>query len=180
MRGLHFKFIRPPGSDKFFVILALLLVLIPQKTHAHSYIEDSDTAVVLHVSPDDDPIIGEPANLLYEFRGSFDVIKCVCKIVVSKEEKEYEVVYSPLSSHLARGEVTFPEKGIYHLTLSGSNESGDQFSLKYDLRVEREVGQKAKLSPHIFHLLLAIAGVGVVLYSLWERFIKKRGHDARN
>lgn len=118
---------------------------------AHVLKTDSDIGAVLHIYPDDDPIVNESSNLFFEVKdksGTFSWSTCVCKMHILLDGKEEYVgpVGQSGSSYI------FPKKGIYQVQLSGES---PEFLLSYDVRVSREIGKSEQQA-----------------ISLWQRIVE--------
>jgi len=134
---------------KFVIFLAISYQLSAvSPVLAHFVKSDSGIGAVLHVDPGDDPIAGEPGNIILEFKDTqnkFDLSKCDCRLVVSKQNVEvFSEVLKPVAETQKLSSVTaitFPEKNIYKLVITGSSSIGEfpGFELTYDVRVAREV-----------------------------------------
>ncbi len=158
---------------KRIIALYLALLLLPvASVSAHVLEADGSIGAVMHISPDDDPIVGEPATFYFEFKdkqGKFRSESCDCMFKVLKNEQE---IFSEklFQNSTATGldsallSYTFPEKNVYQIKLSGSPKNdGDfqAFNLGYVLRVERGVGDPPKKSDT---WQIAIFGLAVIVF----------------
>ncbi len=173
-------------SKKFFLSLLLFLVcfqLLARTASAHTLKYDGSIGAVLHVDPEDDPIIGEPANFFFEFKdknGNFKPSNCSCLVAITRENQELfsqqlETSSEEPSLNSASFSFTFPEKGVYKLTLTGTpngDSSFSDFKLIYDIRVARQ-GTASDGSSFIeqnLHFIL----LGIILLVLLTIYLSKR------
>jgi len=175
----------------FFVVAVMLLVIsgAPKFTAAHVLKIDGTIGGVIHINPDDDPIVGEAANIYFDIQDTINKFKgtnCDCTLII-KDASTGKTVdqrkkLDSISNDKTIGFIyTFKQKGIYTLILHGEGVPETAFSpfnLSYDIRVEREPSnsistasveagtskEKDFLSTHYLHLV----GVGiVVLYTVY-------------
>lgn len=182
-----------------FFIFIILVLIFPSQTNAHTLKTSGSVGAVVHVSPEDDPIAGEPTDFFFEFKdknGKFKPENCDCKVTVLKSGTE---AYSaPLfqnntdpSLTSASFSYTFPEKDIYTVKIAGNPAtpgSFEPFNLAYDIRVAREseskiVGQPGTteerkksgivywVSTHIPHL---IGGALVLAFLIFDLIKQQR------
>jgi hypothetical protein len=147
-----------------FSILLFGAVLLPTWVSAHVLKTDRSIGSILHVEPDHSPIVGEVAFLFFDIKdreGKFELQKCLCELIVSSPKGE--IYKEPLTSTTAS--VVFPEKNIYKITLVGKPASGtnfQNFKVDYDVRVERNPGEKVSGKIDWIWMLLPIT-IGLVI-----------------
>ena len=121
---------------------------MPQYIFAHELATDKTIGAILHVDPDDDPIVGQQAGFFFEFKdkkGRFDPQNCDCVFSVSENGKE---VYSQAlfqntdKPSLSNASVfyTFPTRDVYEVKVMGKPINGSSFQafiLSWDWRVSR-------------------------------------------
>lgn len=165
-----------------------------QTAEAHTLKTSGSVGAVVHVSPEDDPIAGEPTDFFFEFKdkdGKFTPENCDCKVIVLKSGQE---AYSaPLfqsntdpSLTNASFSYTFPEKDIYKVKITGNPLTPgafETFNLEYDIRVARETENKLStnqanspepeksgfvywVSTHIPHLIGGFLVVALLIFAL--------------
>lgn len=160
------------------VSIVTLIVLISNVCNfpisAHVLEKSDAVGGVMHITPDDDPIAKQVSTVTFELKdtqGTFDSDQCYCSLTVLQGESVVAVQMVPLieqkeSSTVLSYQITFPEKGVYQVQLTGQPVREAQFSefrLKYDVRVEREAqleqvnneGQNGMVFP-------TILGFGIV------------------
>jgi hypothetical protein len=145
-----------------------------EKAQAHFLITDGSIGAVVHVDPDDDPIIGQATNIYFTFKntsGEFKISDCNCRTIIKEDGKEVlnQPMYAPIVSY------NFPRKGIYALEVKGEPKTGKTlpaFDLKYDLRVTRQGLAPAIKSPvssnqllhHAPHFILFLAATVITFF----------------
>ena len=162
-----------------FLFLFGVTISISPKASAHVLLTDKNIGLVLHIDPEDDPVVGEPASFFFEFKdksGQFDPKQCDCQMIISKDGQEiYKTnIYSGVAQpdfDNAAGFYTFLEKGIYQIQVSGQSSNPDQFEnffLSEEIRIDRDRTQVAPSvqknnfwSDHKLHLI--VFGFGMVL-----------------
>ena len=137
-----------------FLILNFSFLILAKPVSAHILKTDKTVGAVLHIEPEDDPIVGQQSGFFFEFKdttGKLKLENCDCTFSILENGKQ---IYSqPLNNNLF---FTFPQKDIYQIRLAGKS-----FSLTYDIRVEREAINKPQTdsilaSKHLIHLIGAI------------------------
>lgn len=128
-------------------ILAAAGVLCFARTaSAHEWESDGSITVLMHANPNDNPVAGEPAALLFSVNdptGRFAAGDCRCSVTVSGGGRT--LVDGPLQPFHGDAllynfsiPLTFPEAGVYHIVVTGSPEASSTFQsfrVAYDERV---------------------------------------------
>lgn len=141
------------------VLLTFTFYLLPFSPNVSAHILENveDIGAVMHIQPDDDPIVGEESLLFFEFKDKENVFlpsNCDCTFIVEQSEK---VIYTQSVSLSNWDEklksltvaYTFPEKGEYTVRITGKpsgKETFNEFSLSYDVRITR-ILQQSNISP---------------------------------
>lgn len=153
---------------------------------AHILKTDGSIGVVLHISPDDDPVVEEPAHFFFEIKdteGKFTENSCNCTATVF--ENGQKIIAQSISDSTFT--YTFPQKGLYTITLSGSPLNGNSFqpfTLSYDVLVSHEPeGTSSEVTNTMIELLVtpktvtlgAIIATIATIISMWpiRRRMKK-------
>lgn len=158
---------------------------------AHTLKTDGSIGAVIHIDPEDDPIIGEPAYFFFDFKdkdGKFKAEDCTCVATISRDNQVLatQTLAADTSLQSSSFSYTFPEKGVYHIEVSGqplSTNGFQSFKLNYDLRVERTSNDKNSLSfgysflDKNFHLI-ALGIILVVFLTVF--FLGKRKTKSTN
>jgi hypothetical protein len=118
---------------------------------AHTLETEGTIGAILHVDPEDDPIIGQPSNFYFEFKdrnNKFGIDKCRCSFFISKDGRELHsqalVVYPDTPTTSGYSTYQFPEKGVYKVRVTGKAITPglfNDFDLEWDLRVSRDAAQ---------------------------------------
>ncbi len=161
------------------MVVVLLFSAYLQPVYAHVLKTDGDIGAVVHIDPEDDPIVGQETTVYFDIKdksGKFKIEDCSCIFIVKKNREE---IYSrPLEG--ATGMYNFPEKNVYTLELHGTPKTAGQFNpfrLSYDVRVERvseennapadnnnSVNIYIKHIPHLVIILLVVSVCGFLIY----------------
>lgn len=126
----------PAFSGMTLLILSLLITPV----FAHVLKTDGNVGAVVHIDPEDDPIVGQETTIYFDIKdksGKFNAENCDCIFIVKKAGNN--IFSQPLKGTI--GSYNFPEKNIYTLELKGTPKAEgqfDAFTLSYDVRVERE------------------------------------------
>lgn len=166
----------------FYVLLiAYCLFLLSSPAYAHILLTDGSIGAVVHVNPEDDPIIGEPASFFFEFKdktNKFSPADCDCQYSLEQDGKIltsgdlFANTESP-SLDNANFNYTFPEKGVYSVIITGkpkTNGGFQTFRLEDTIRVERggvseslsnSSANSNRFSLHTIHYV--VFGIGAVI-----------------
>jgi hypothetical protein len=150
--------------------LALIAaVLFWQPTSAHVLITDDSGMVgaVLHVTPDDDPVAGEPSSLFYEIRDTTQRITAA-KLRITDEVGTALDVPVSVAGNTVQAVHTFSGRGAYRLVLSTSSENGINRNFASAQRVSRGARGDAQDAPrHAWAEMLIIASLcGLALLAI--------------
>lgn len=153
---------------RLLVVVGIALAL---PAAAHVLVTDGSVGTVLHVSPDDNPIVGQPTSFFFEFKDKANTFArefCHCAFVIKRHG---QVLFTqPLSTS---NSFTFPERDLYQVQVIGQpllGQTFEPFTLTYDIRVARQATTTASpnwLSLHSFHLISTVvitifAGVMII------------------
>ena len=166
---------------RFIIFLFLFICLTPSHLYAHELKKEETIGAVLHISPDDDPIIGEPSNFFFEFKDITDAFtpqNCDCRVIIYQNDKK--IYQQPLFQNIQNPSLTdasftytFPEKNLYTISVKGKpikENSFKEFSLTYTINVSREpkVESQTKniVKENTMYILgiFLILGFGILLY----------------
>ncbi len=105
------------GRGAFSLFFLLSLFYLPSAVLAHSIQTDGSVLMMLHASPDDSPIIGQPAILTFYITDKekrFTAAECDCRLEISFAD---QVIFSTTTFAVVKNNVlfsyTFPHKGTY-------------------------------------------------------------------
>jgi peptidoglycan/LPS O-acetylase OafA/YrhL len=168
------KFTRLPQVLLIIVTLLSVTVFSPNIAKAHVLESNNTVGAVLHIDPDDDPIIGSPANFYFEFKDKqdkFSITNCDCIFTITEEGKEIysqQLMSSGLSenSTIANAAFTFMQRNVYLIKVLGKPRSPESFSpfvLSYDIRVARDPetrsSSETSQTPILSNWKMILAGV---------------------
>ena len=161
-----------------FTLFTLLLLLgHTQIAQAHFLASAGSIGAVLHIDPDDNPIVNQPATFYFDIKDKkniFQPANCNCSGTI--KENGQSISSQPLttlSSTTASFVFSFPQKDVYQVILSGqpnTTSQFDPFTITWNVRVARLQSTSSTnslsvfLSGHIFHFLLIFPATAYVLY----------------
>ena len=161
----------------FFALLIFFTLAGP--VAAHVLKTDSTIGAVIHIDPEDNPIVGQPATFYLTFRDTterFTMSECDCQANILQAGRSIQMLPVELGDSSQEGTIayTFPARGVYRVEIIGrpnTPNAFDPFTLKYDLRIERtESGSKDDSLFHTIHYCviigaMVIAAAGAVIQS---------------
>lgn len=136
---------------KFAGLIAIglfLSIAIAPRVSAHVLVTDkvSNSSAVVHITPDDDPEAGKPADFYFELQTSVSPTTfSEYRLYITDENDVMTTVPLNTNSHSMAGSYTFPTQGLYRLELKSINPWKQSFDLKYSLRVSRGVAGGAAM-----------------------------------
>lgn len=161
-------------------IVAVLIVLavgigISQNASAHVVVNsiDSDSSAILHIIPDDDPIAGEVANLMFDTQDGFLKDSSEINLVIKDVSRQNEVtVPTRRDGSLVSADYTFPTQGAYIIKYAVATEGKTQV-FEQDMRVSRGVqgsNQVTQKYAWADGLLFTVAVLFLVLFIIgWNK-----------
>lgn len=155
-------------------IAIIIIFLFPIFVFAHTTFENANMTVLMHVSPDDNPIAKIPTNIFFYFTDSrkiFNLSDCDCLLVVSLGNQK--ILSEKMQSSSAT--VTLPRKAVYQVEIFAKSKTKKfaDFLVHYDLRVEREAKSKWLEFVEKYQIPLILIGL-VVLFETLSIKRKKR------
>ena len=145
-------------------------IMMPSAASAHVLKVDGDLGAILHILPDDAPVVGVPVTYQLSFQeGSedFSLENCYCRIsFVADGEMIMQDWLAASSARVSENTVTFEEPGLYSFQVTGAPKAGavfEPFTLEYSVRVSS--GQE-EMQP-IPVLLWVGIGMGAALILLY-------------
>lgn len=161
-------------------IVAVLVVLVAgfvfsQHASAHVVVNstDKDSSAILHIIPDDDPIAGEVANLMFDTQDGFLIDSSEISLVIRDTSKQSEVTV-PIrqDGSLVSADYTFPTQGTYLIKYTVTTDGNTQV-FEQDMRVSRGTqgsNQVVQTYPWAEGLLFAVAVLFLVLVVIgWNK-----------
>lgn len=145
------------------IVLAVCSMAVAPPALAHVLIMD-DTGTkgaILHITPDDNPIAGEPAALYLDIQ---DGAKSSANLTVEDTNGTAETVEARVDGSLAVFAYTFPAQGVYRLTFRVGMDA-QAYSFSHTQRVSRGITASALQPPRYVwaEAVLFTSGVGIVV-----------------
>lgn len=188
------------NMQKSILLLSMLVALFittQKQTVAHVLEKEQTVGAVLHVSPNDDPVVGEVTDFFFEFKdteGKFNPTLCICTVVIYENDKEVlkqDLFQSSTTPTLEEAifSYVFPKKGLYTIKVLGesTDSSFEAFTLEYDIRVDREKSSIAEttddtsvswIKQHIVHIVGGILlGIFVIIVIIKEKIFDKKQNE---
>ena len=174
----------------------LFIFFIPQTAFAHFPATDGEIYAILHVDPNDSPIPTEQANLYFlitfaNSKKTFYLNQCNCVVTVTQEGKQIfqqQLIDKNNPNRSIWGAnvpFVFPQRDVYHITLSGKPLPGytfRPFSVSWNFRVDEyppispialQMQQLHRQSDPTF-VYFALGFLGIILFTGVGVFLVKR------
>jgi hypothetical protein len=127
------------------IFSSALLLGLPAIASAHILATDGSMGAILHIDPEDYPVVNQPQDLIFYFSdssGNFRTQNCTCSLTIS--EGGSQIFHSALpstTSTSAKLPYTFKKADVYGLAVSGQPKNGSfqPFNLTYNIRVDTHV-----------------------------------------
>jgi len=134
---------------RLLMLIALVTIAVLIKVpivHAHELQTDANIGAVLHIEPDDDPVVGTPQSFdlfFQDLTNHFTFSQCICSLrLVQNGQIVYSVSPHATGTTTSQNPYTFTKPGLYSVVVSGSpKQPGDfqTFKLTYPIRTEKAV-----------------------------------------
>lgn len=166
----------------FCLLIAYCFLRLTTPAYAHILLTDGSIGAVVHVNPEDDPIIGQPAQFFFEFKdkeNKFIPSNCDCQYSLELNGKvltEGDLFADTSNPSLdnASFSYTFSEKGVYSVIITGepkTSGSFQSFRLEDSIRVERGDQNQTSTSDnssswtslHYIHFIIFGIGAAIAL-----------------
>lgn len=127
-------------------LVATLLLILP--VSAHVLVTEQTVGVVLHMTPDDDPIAGQETIFSLIFKDTatqFTVANCQCQLQLVRDNRLY-ATYTIEAMAVDQGQAigTFPDRGQYTLRIVGQPKTPGSFQ---EFTIEKPVTVQHQASP---------------------------------
>jgi hypothetical protein len=168
---------------KIIILFAVFWMLFGSFSVAQAHFLVTDTGIggIIHIDPDDNPIIGEKSNIFIDLKDQKNRLQegnCECTVKILKNEQEIanypvKIVKGQDGSLFVPSEYVFKEKAVYTIRLEGKSKTKvfDDFRLDFDFYVERGLEKTGYGSRYIWVSLCVSV---VVLVGIFLT-LKKRG-----
>ncbi len=126
-----------------FAIVTVTMLANVQPAFAHVVIRDETNSVgaVLHITPDDDPVAGDKANLYFSIENQSLVRSNVTIAITDEATGQIANVEASMNSSSVSAEYVFPSRGVYSINLKVSGVENYNFS--YTQRVTKGTGSSS-------------------------------------
>ncbi len=163
-----------------------VFILFPQTSHAHILEKSGTIGGVIHIDPDDDPIVGQESSIMIELKDTESHLtkdNCTCSFEIISEGKTLYV--QPLFQGIENSDqsiaipYTFPRRDLYILRVKGEPTGNEftPFAFEYTIRVSREYSEKKTLTNNISFLstyLPYTIGIGIIILFIAGALLRKR------
>ena len=105
---------------KILIITLILCLFLPYPASAHVLLQDSrhTMGAVLHVSPDDDPVAGEPSSLVFDIQDQTITSKNYSfTLQIFDPAGSPQVIPTSINDTTISAAYIFPAQGLYRLEL---------------------------------------------------------------
>lgn len=171
----------------FFLLFVYLLSANPAL--AHTLKTDGSIGAVLHVTPEDDPIVGEATNFFFDIKdksNKFTPESCDCIASILQDGKEistqslFQNNPNP-SLEDASFSYRFPQRNVYMIRIVGKPKTQgtfEPFTLEWDQRVARvsEDSKRSateKNSSGIWKWIFPVVGLAFIGYIIYYSSVRK-------
>ncbi len=151
-------------------IAATLFMAHPAYAHVIIRDEANKVGAILHVTPDDDPIAGEPSDLFFSLQNQSLSGKDISMVIFDRTTQQSTTLDTDVTSSGISSVYTFPSRGTYAIMLQISGAGGAMFV--QEQRVSRGIGTDAGSPadwPAIRALLIlslvALLVTGAIVYN---------------
>jgi hypothetical protein len=169
---------------KLILFLVLFFFFLPTKISAHVLQTDKDIGVIMHITPDDDPVAGKISEIFLDFKntdGKFDAKNCECSVSITTAESNlfYSKIFTnPKSdSESVIVPITFPEKAVYKIEVAGKPKERNTFqpfNISFDVRVSKDTLDKPSYTSYVAYLPIAVAVLfGIIIFVVFTNSKKK-------
>ncbi len=168
------------------IFLLAIAAFMPQGAEAHSIESDSTISALIHIDPNDNPVIGRSAFIEFSVTDTseqFSFNRCDCSLTIKNHDRGTADQLKPdqliiVNSNKGGFSYTFSEKGSYDLTLAGTTTSEaeqkfEPFVLDFDIQVTNDGTGFYLPSLHSYSYLHTSLFVGVFVIFFLIHFYEK-------
>lgn len=154
-------------KEVYLSLVLCCLFIFPLVSLAHELEVDGGMSVVLHVDPEDRPVVNEPALLRFavvDKTDRFRFSQCECAVVIENIQTKTLVQADQTRQELTYV-VRFPSPGVYAVRFIAASRHEavfDDIAVHFEVRVENNRPIVLNYSSHQRGLHIAILGGGSV------------------
>jgi len=126
----------------FVLVLSLCLFQAPARAHVLISDDTNQIGAVLHITPDDDPIAGEPSTIFFDIQNNAATKETHSfTLTIIHEDGTQDTAPISVSKNTITSEYVFPSQAVYTLLLSADPVDTSQKSLyfRHAQRVSRGI-----------------------------------------
>jgi hypothetical protein len=139
------------------VLTSLGLLASPSRiASAHSADRDGDVGALLHIDPEDYPVINRPQTLKFlysDIQNKFKPMNCTCTVTISHNSQEvFRQLVPPRYTKVGIVTYTFSQPDVYQVRLTGVPKEPGQFTpftLDYSVAVHKFVPGEIQGSSYL-------------------------------
>lgn len=148
------------------IILLLLHSPSHQKVLAHNLKRVQDIGITAHISPDDEPVVGKEADIVFETESEnnkFDFKNCNCEIEIFSGSEKIASQEIKANGNTARLKYTFQKTGDYKIILNAKPQNLDSGFTNFSVDFPYYV--RSKGSVIINYLLIILPIIFILLFT---------------
>lgn len=160
----------------FLILTTFMVINVHGLASAHVLLTDGSIGAVLHIDPDDDPIVNQPSSFFFDFKDTtnrINLLSCDCQFEIFANGKQiYSQPIASTNKTAATLTYTFPARSIYTVKVVGNPTDGSSFSpftLTDDVRVSRVADQpitEKAYPPYLIYILGICLIVLLVIFAI--------------
>lgn len=160
-------------------LLCFMFFFTAQAVSAHILQTDHTIGAVMHIDPEDDPILNEPATFYFDFKdtaGKFTPAHCLCQLDIIQDGQSIQqlsLLTSAGSTSSMSGSYIFSQPAVYTIRIKGESENNDfsPFTLDYEIRVSRTAEHVATHTEIPWRTIVIVAtALLFIILVLTDRF----------
>lgn len=152
------------------ILIFCFVIAIPKPADAHVLITDNTGTIgaILHITPDDDPIAGQPSSLYFDIQNkSFSKHSHKLELSITNDEGQVTQVPVFVAGSSVSASYTFPQQGVYKIILTANAQnvaSAHAHTFTHSQRISRgTIGSALDKPTHQWANLLLVVSLCSVL-----------------
>lgn len=131
----------------FFGLAFVGVMIFPALASAHVLITSADNqkGAILHIIPDDDPIAGEEATLMFDTQEGLMDEDTKVTLIINGEAQTDEIETS-IKDSLVSAKYTFPSQGVYTIKYALTDDN-EEYVFVYTARIARGIAGAHNTQP---------------------------------